>query len=281
MKKYPIVLAISGTDPSGGAGQQADIKAISATGGYAACAVTAVVVQNTTGVRDVFPVPPGTISEQIAAVFDDIGANAVKIGMLNSSDVICAVRDSLVHYGARNIVLDPVMVATSGDRLIEESAVNSLMSELIPLARVITPNIPEAELLSGMKLTSQEDLPAAARKLSCGGRVSVMMKAGHLNGDELTDIFYNAEEDRCLELRSRRIRTRNTHGTGCTLSSALASYLAQGYSLDDAARAAKDYIAGAIESGAEYEIGHGHGPVDHFWALGGRSSGPKGPNRCG
>lgn len=267
MKKYPIVLAISGTDPSGGAGQQADIKAISATGGYAACAVTAVVVQNTTGVRDVFPVPPKTISDQIAAVFDDIGARAVKIGMLNSSEVICAVRDSLKHYGAQNIVLDPVMVATSGDRLIEESAVNSLMTELIPMARVITPNVPEAEILSGMRISSQSELPEVARQLSCGGKVSVMMKAGHLSDDDLVDIFYNAEEDRCIELHSRRIDTPNTHGTGCTLSSAFASYLAQGYSLDDAARAAKDYIAGAIESGAGYEIGHGHGPVDHFWNL--------------
>lgn len=268
MKNYPIVLAISGTDPSGGAGQQADIKAISATGGYAACAVTAVVVQNTTGVRDVFPVPAKTISDQIAAVYDDIGASAVKIGMLNSSDVIRAVRESLLHYHARNIVLDPVMVATSGDRLIEESAVNSLMTELVPLARVITPNIPEAEILAGTKISSQRELPEVARRLSCGGRVSVMMKAGHLSEDVLTDIFYNAEEDRCTELHSRRIYTRNTHGTGCTLSSAFASYLAQGYSLDDAAVAAKDYIAHAIESGAAYEIGHGHGPVDHFWMLG-------------
>ena len=267
MKKYPIVLAISGTDPSGGAGQQADIKAISATGGYAACAVTAVVVQNTLGVRDVFPVPVKTITGQIAAVFDDIGADAVKIGMLNSSEVISAVKDTLLHYHARNIVLDPVMVATSGDRLIEADAVGALIDELIPVARIITPNIPEAEILSGMKISSQSDLPAAARRLSCGGRVSVMMKAGHLSDGELTDIFYNAEDDRCIELRSRRIYTRNTHGTGCTLSSALASYLAQGYSLDDAAIAAKDYIAHAIESGADYEIGHGHGPVDHFWNL--------------
>lgn len=267
MKKYPIVLAVSGTDPSGGAGQQADIKAISATGGYAACAVTAVVVQNTLGVTDILPVPERIIAGQISAVFEDIGADAVKIGMLNSSDVIRTVRDTLEHYGARNIVLDPVMVATSGDRLIEESAVKSLMEDLIPMARIITPNIPEAEILSGRKISSQEDLPDVARALSCGGKVSVMMKAGHLSDEQLVDIFYNAEEDRCIELRSRRVHTPNTHGTGCTLSSALASYLAQGLDLNAAARAAKDYIAKAIESGAEYEIGHGHGPVDHFWNL--------------
>ncbi len=265
MKKYPIVLAISGTDPSGGAGQQADIKAISATGGYAACAITAVVVQNTLGVTDILPVPEKIIAEQIDAVFEDIGADAVKIGMLNSSDVIRTVRDRLKHYKAGNIVLDPVMVATSGDRLIEESAVKSLMEDLVPMARVITPNIPEAEILSGQKINSQEDLPAVAKALSCGGRVSVMMKAGHLSDETLVDIFYNAEEDRYIELKSRRVHTPNTHGTGCTLSSALASYLAQGMALDDAARAAKDYIAKAIESGSEYQIGHGHGPVDHFW----------------
>lgn len=268
MKKYPIVLAISGTDPSGGAGQQADIKAISATGGYAACAITAVVVQNTLGVTDILPVPDKIIAEQIDAVFEDIGASAVKIGMLNSSDVIRTVCDRLKHYKAGNIVLDPVMVATSGDRLIEESAVKSLMEDLIPMARVITPNIPEAEILSGQKINSQEDLPAVAKALSCGGRVSVMMKAGHLSDETLVDIFYNAEEDRCIELKSKRVHTPNTHGTGCTLSSALASYLAQGMALDDAARAAKDYIAKAIESGSEYQIGHGHGPVDHFWNLG-------------
>ena len=227
MKKYPIVLAISGTDPSGGAGQQADIKAISATGGYAACAVTAVVVQNTTGVRRL----PRSGADHRRPDRRGVRRHR-RTGCQDRHaqllEVIRTVRDSLTHYGARNIVLDPVMVATSGDRLIEESAVNSLMTELIPMARVITPNIPEAEILAGTKITSQRELPEIARRLSCGGRVSVMMKAGHLSDGELTDIFYNAEEDRCIELRSRRIYTRNTHGTGCTLSSALASYLAQG-----------------------------------------------------
>lgn len=265
MKKYPIVLTIAGSDSVGGAGVQADIKAISATGGYAASAITAITVQNTVGVRDVFPVPAEKIAAQIAAVAEDVEINAVKIGMLSSSEVILAVRDSLVKYGLKNVVLDPVMVATSGDRLLEESAIDSLVSELLPLARVITPNIPEAEILTGEKITSQEDLPSIARNLSLGGRLSVMMKAGHLSDDELVDVFYNSEEDHFIELRSARVDTPNTHGTGCTLSSAFASFLAQGLSLDAAARAAKDYIAGAIISGAEYEIGHGHGPVNHFW----------------
>jgi len=264
-RHYSRVLTIAGSDSGGGAGIQADIKAISATGSYAASAITAVTVQNTVGVESVFPVPPEVISAQIAAVLSDIGADAVKIGMLHSSEVIRAVKKSLLEFGVSNIVLDPVMVSTSGHRLIEEEAVSALVSELIPLARVITPNIPEAEILSGEKISSQKDLPRIARKLSLGGKVSVLMKAGHLSEEELEDVFYNAEEDRILTLRSQRVHTPNTHGTGCTLSSAFASFLAQGRSLDDAARLSKDYIANAIVSGAEYEIGHGHGPVNHFW----------------
>lgn len=267
MKTYPRVLTIAGSDSGGGAGIQADIKAISATGSYAASTITAVTVQNTVGVTGVHPIPVETIAGQISAVLSDIGADAVKIGMLHSAEVIRAVKDELLRAGIRNIVLDPVMVATSGDRLIEESAVKVLAAELVPIARVITPNIPEAEILAGRKINSQEELPEVARMLSYGGKVSVLMKAGHLTDDELVDVFYNAEEDHCIELRSRRVYSRNTHGTGCTLSSAFASYLAQGLSLDDAAREAKDYISGAIESGADYEIGHGHGPVDHFFKF--------------
>ena len=271
MKTYPRVLTIAGSDSGGGAGIQADIKSISATGSYAASAITAITVQNTVGVSGVHPVPVETIVGQIDAVLDDIGADAVKIGMLSSVEVVLAVRDALLKHGIDNIVLDPVMVATSGDRLIEESAVQVLSEELAPIARVLTPNIPEAEILSGMKITSQDDLPEVALRLSeavsaRGSRkVSVLMKAGHLKEEKLVDYFYNAEDGHLLELESRRVHSVNTHGTGCTLSSAFASYLAQGLSLDDAAREAKNYIARAIESGADYSIGHGHGPVNHFW----------------
>lgn len=265
MKKYPRVLTIAGSDSGGGAGIQADIKAISATGSYAASAITAITVQNTVGVEAVHPVPVEILSGQISAVISDVGVDAVKIGMLHSPEVVRAVRDRLVEFGVKNIVLDPVMVATSGHKLIEDSAIEVLVNELVPMARVITPNVPEAEILAGEKIDSQADLPSIARKLSCGGKVSVLMKAGHLTEDELVDVFYNAEEDHCIELKSKRLFTPNTHGTGCTLSSAFASFLAQGYSLDDAARAAKDYITNAIASGAEYEIGHGHGPVNHFF----------------
>ena len=275
MKKYPRVLTIAGSDSGGGAGIQADIKAISATGSYAASAITAITVQNTLGVSAVHNVPVEIIKGQISAVLSDIGADAVKIGMLSTAELVLAVKDSLAEAGVTNIVLDPVMVATSGDRLIDEDAVEVLASELAPYARVLTPNIPEAEILAGIRISSQKELPDVARTLSekisaSGGRkVSVLMKAGHLEDDELVDYFYNAEEDHIIELRSRRVHSNNTHGTGCTLSSAFASYLAQGFGLDEAAVKAKEYISAAIKHGAEYEIGHGHGPVNHFWKLNG------------
>lgn len=265
MKQYNTVLTIAGSDSGGGAGIQADIKAISATGGYAASAITAITVQNTMGVQSVFPVDIPTIRGQIEAVLSDIGAKAVKIGMLHSAEVVMAVAETLRQHGVTNIVLDPVMVSTSGHRLIEESAIATLQQVLIPMTRVITPNIPEAEILCGHPITRQSELPEVARALSLGGKVSVLLKAGHLTEDCLTDIFYNAESDTILQLSSQRLNTRNTHGTGCTLSSAFASYLAQGLSLDDAAKSAKTYITKAIETGAVYEIGHGHGPVNHFF----------------
>ncbi len=316
--RYPIVLTIAGSDSVGGAGIQADIKAISATGSYAASAITAVTVQNTVGVRAVSPVPVDIVKGQIDAVLSDIGADAVKIGMLHSSELIIGIKEMLVKYSVHNIVLDPVMVSTSGHRLIEESAVDTLVSELIPMASVITPNIPEAEILAGHKIQLSagcgmmyEDAQVQAlremavelseRFSTASHKVSVLMKAGHIALDAqdrksgsdsakgassvsaeiaessesdflngvmlLTDIFYNAVVEKSIELPSQCIKTNNTHGTGCTLSSAFASYLAQGLSLDMAARKAKEYIANAIASGAKYRIGHGHGPVDHFWNL--------------
>lgn len=268
MKTYPRVLTIAGSDSGGGAGIQADIKAISATGSYAASAITAVTVQNTLGVSAVHKVPVDIVRGQIAAVLEDIGADAVKIGMLGSAELVLAVRDTLAAFGAVNIVLDPVMVATSGDRLTDEEAVKVLASELAPMARIVTPNIPEAEALSGMSIRRAEDLPKAARllseRLSGKRKVSVLMKAGHLGGETSTDCFYNAEKDHFLDVSGPRVDTVNTHGTGCTLSSAIASYLAQGRALDDAVLLAKEYISKVIKAGAAYTIGHGHGPVNHF-----------------
>lgn len=271
MKTYPRVLTIAGSDSGGGAGIQADIKAISATGSYAASAITAVTVQNTLGVRAVHNVPVEIVRGQIAAVLDDIGADVVKIGMLSNAALVETVTDTLKKYAMENIVLDPVMVATSGDRLIDRDAVPLLAGKLAPMARVITPNIPEARILSGMEISVEDDLPKVGKWLSealeaiSGRKVSVLMKAGHLEQETLVDYFYNAEKGHTLQLRSPRISTPNTHGTGCTLSSALASYIAQGLDLDDAVQKAREYIAGAISSGAAYSIGHGHGPVNHFF----------------
>ena len=282
-KHYTRVLTIAGSDSGGGAGVQADIKTISALGCYAASAITAVTVQNTMGVSDVHPIPADIVEGQIRAVLDDIGADAIKIGMLQSREITRRIAAVLGEYPIRNIVLDPVMVSTSGHRLIEPEAVEALVSCLMPLARVITPNIPEAEiLLGGKRLSDQASLSEAAVELSRLTGASVLLKAGHLapepDGAEsgaksgadsgtmvLTDYFYDAERGELIDLPSQAVQTVNTHGTGCTMSSALAAHLAKGCSLQDAARGAKAYIAGAIADGAAYEIGHGHGPVNHFF----------------
>lgn len=264
--RYTRCLTIAGSDPSGGAGIQADLKTFSALGCYGMSAIVAVVDENTVGVTGVHPVPVNFVEGQIRSCLDDIGANAIKIGMLHSAELIAAVRRTLDCYpDITNIVLDPVMVATSGDPLLEANAVEALKTELMPRVSVITPNIPEAELLLGEKIHAQDELPAFARRLSaeCGG-VSVLLKAGHLTERELVDVFFNVGTGRVTLLGSERLSTPNTHGTGCTLSSAFAASLAKGMTLDEAAAAAKNYITETITAGAQYTIGHGHGPVHHF-----------------
>ena len=268
--RYKTALTIAGSDPSGGAGLQADLKTFSALGVYGSSAVVAVVDENTVGVYGVHPIPLNFVQRQIRSVLDDIGADAIKIGMLHDSELIRGVLSTLREYpDIRRIVLDPVMVATSGDPLLQPEAVATLRDELIPYSSVITPNLPEASLLLGETVDHQDQLEDAARALShlTDAKVSVMLKAGHLENDSLIDIFYNAETDRSQRLASPRVNTVNTHGTGCTLSSAIAAYLAKGADLDNAARLAKEYIAAAIAAGAAYEIGHGHGPVHHFHSL--------------
>lgn len=270
MQKYHTALTIAGSDPSGGAGLQADLKTFSALGVYGTSAIVAVVDENTVGVYGVHPIPVNFVARQIRSVLSDIGADAVKIGMLHSSELIRTVLVTLQEYpDVRRLVLDPVMVATSGDSLLEPEAVGTLRDELLPYVKVITPNLPEASILLGETIEYQDQFEDAARALSRlnDSRVSVMLKAGHLEGDSLVDIFYNADTDSFLRLASRRVRTPNTHGTGCTLSSAIAAWLAKGADLDRAATLAKEYIAGAIAAGARYEIGRGHGPVCHFYNL--------------
>ncbi|MDR2928045.1 MAG: bifunctional hydroxymethylpyrimidine kinase/phosphomethylpyrimidine kinase [Cytophagaceae bacterium] len=266
-KHYKCVLTIAGSDPSGGAGIQADLKTMSACGCFGTSAITAVVDENTVGVTGVHPIPVDFVRGQIISVLDDIGADAVKIGMLHSAELIMTVKNCLLTYAIKNIVIDPVMVATSGDKLLQEDAIETLKNELLPCARVITPNIPEAEILLEQKIAGQNDLYDAAKELSFGRQVSVLLKAGHLTNDTLTDIFYNAETDETVELSSRRIETKNTHGTGCTFSSAVASFLAHNFDLNNAVWKAKDYINRAIIYGNEYEIGKGHGPVHHFFSF--------------
>ncbi len=269
--KYSRVLTIAGSDSGGGAGIQADIKAISACGAYASTAITAVTVQNTMGVEAVHPIPLDILEGQIEAVLSDIGADAIKIGMLHSAEVIEVVCRMIDKYTPRYVVLDPVMVSTSGHRLIEESAIESLRRDLIPRSTIITPNLPEAEILLGRAIKENNEFEKAARELSqmvaSGDKkgCSVLLKAGHLTGEVLTDIFYDATSEAIHSLSGVRIDTPNKHGTGCTLSAAIAAYLSQGIDLWGAVRSAKEYLEGAIESGANYEIGRGHGPVNHLY----------------
>ena len=264
-RHYPRVLTIAGSDSGGGAGIQADIKSVSANGCFATSAITAVTAQNTLGVNAIEGLSVAIIEDQIEAVLSDIGTDSIKIGMLHSPEVILCVARMLRKYNIRNVVLDPVMVSTSGHKLIEDSAIAVLRTELMPLARVITPNIPEAEVLLGESIKHQGDLSTAAHRLSDMFGVSVLLKAGHLLEEELIDVFYNRETNELIELTAYRVDTPNTHGTGCTLSSAIAAQLAKGLPLTEAIRVAKTYINAAIIHGANYAIGHGHGPVCHFY----------------
>lgn len=263
-KRYPIALTIAGSDSGGGAGIQADIKAISATGAYAASVITALTAQNTRGVKAIMPVPAKMISQQIDAVLKDIGADAIKIGMLHTKEAMLAVCRALDKYHFQNTVLDPVMVSTSGHTLIQEDAIETLKKELLPRVRIITPNIPEAEYLLGYDISTIDKLKEAAQELAMTYSTSILAKGGHLSDKILCDSLYNMEEANRRNFIHPHIRTKNTHGTGCTLSSAIASFLAQGLSLPVAVENAEKYIFNAISRGKDYIIGHGHGPVCHF-----------------
>jgi hydroxymethylpyrimidine/phosphomethylpyrimidine kinase len=266
-KKYKTALTIAGSDSSGGAGIQADIKTFSALGCYAMSVITALTAQNTTGVRAIHAVPPEFALEQLEAVFTDIPPDSVKIGMLYSAELIETVARMLTKYRARNIVLDPVMAAQSGDRLLQEEAVEAVKTHLMPMATVVTPNVPEAEILLGSPIRNTADMERAARNLAEFHSKSILVKGGHMEGEESTDILFIPPQNRLVHLRGVRVDTRNNHGTGCTLSSAIASFLAHGLPLEDAILKAKDYLTSAMEAGAAYQIGKGHGPVHHFYRL--------------
>jgi len=265
--QYKSVLSIAGSDSGGGAGIQADIKTISACCCYSSSAITAITAQNTLGVIDIHAIPQASLEKQIRAVLDDIGADAIKIGMLHSPESIETVANCLETYPIQNIVLDPVMVATSGDKLLVDEAIDLLKKHLFPKVRIITPNLPEAEILLGRKIKGQSEFRAIAQELAEKFRVSVLLKAGHLKGDDLIDVLYDFEKAESLDLKSKRIDSKNTHGTGCSLSSALASFLAKGHSLAESAQLAKDFITESIKAGADYKIGKGNGPVHHFYQF--------------
>ena len=261
MKK---ALTIAGSDSCGGAGIQADIKTMTMNGVYAMSAVTALTAQNTTGVTGILEVSPDFLAKQLDAVFEDIFPDAVKIGMVSSSGLIEVIADSLIRYKAKNIVVDPVMVATSGARLIEEEALTTLKTRLIPLADVITPKIPEAEILSGLTIQDEEGMEKAARLLFDLYGCAVLLKGGHRINDA-NDVLFSPDDKSLVWFKGNKIDNPNTHGTGCTLSSAIASNLAKGCSLKESVERAKAYISGALA--AMLDLGKGSGPLAHNYLL--------------
>ena len=262
MNTVATAMTIAGSDSGGGAGIQADLKTFAALGVYGTSVLTAVTAQNTVGVTAVHEIPTEVIAAQIDAVITDIGVGAVKTGMLASSPIIECVTAELRRHGVPWLVVDPVMVAKSGDTLLREDATETLLSQLVPLASVITPNIPEAETLTGMTIASEREVRQAAEKLVAMGAKAVVVKGGHREGPA-TDLYYDGS--RFHEFSAERIETSNTHGTGCTFASAIAAGLARGMSMLDSVALAKDYVTEAIRR--SFSVGQGHGPLNHFYKL--------------
>lgn len=256
------VLSIAGSDSCGGAGIQADIKTMTMNGVYAMSAITALTAQNTTGVRSIMETTPDFLKDQINAVFEDIRPDAVKIGMVSSAELIRVIADRLSYYEAENIVVDPVMVATSGSKLMKTDAVSALTGELLSLATLVTPNIPEAEVLSNRSIHSKEDMEHVAEVIGDTYGCAVLLKGGHSINDANDLLYANGS---CRWFCGKRINNPNTHGTGCTLSSAIASNLAKGYDLDTSVQRAKEYISGALAD--MLDLGHGSGPMNHIFGL--------------
>jgi len=259
----PIALTIAGSDSGGGAGIQADLKTFAALGVYGTSAITAITAQNTIGVTAVQALSADLVTAQIEAVAGDMKLDAVKTGMLANSSIVEAVAAAISALDLPSVVVDPVMIAKSGDRLFDAEALAALRSELLPRARVVTPNVPEAEVIADMRITSLDEAREAARRIHKLGPASVVVKGGHLPGDEAIDLLFDGRT--FSEYRTPRIETRNTHGTGCTFASAIAAHLALGHKLPDAVGKAKEYVTGAIRNGLA--IGQGHGPLNHFWAV--------------
>lgn len=263
--QYARVLSIAGSDSGGGAGIQADLKTFSALGCYGMTAITALTAQNTTGVQAIHGVPAVFLKAQLHSVLDDIGVDAVKIGMLHSPDVVEVVAWAIDHYRLTQVVLDPVMVATSGDRLIAQETVAVLVSELFPRVQLVTPNLDEASLLLQKNLSQIDELQPAGLELLAMGAKAVLLKGGHVQGDVLCDVLHQSGTDARV-FQSTRIHSRNVHGTGCSLSSAIAAYLALGHDMHSAVEQARAFIRQAIASGAAVKTGEGHGPLNHGFA---------------
>jgi hydroxymethylpyrimidine/phosphomethylpyrimidine kinase len=262
--KYAAVLTIAGSDSGGGAGIQADLKTFSALGCYGTSAITAITVQNTIGVTGIHSIPPEIITGQIKAVMDDIAPKAIKIGMVHSAELALAIAETLKSYKDVPVVFDPVMVATSGDKLIEENTISVIKKALFPLSTIITPNLDEARILVDHPINNVDEMMAAARELLATGCFSVLLKGGHLKGEKAFDVYVNQQGvERTFE--STYIESKNVHGTGCTLSSAIAAYLALGNSAEEAIKKAREYVFNAIVSGKDVKTGHGHGPLNHFF----------------
>lgn len=260
--RYPRVLSIAGSDSGGGAGIQADLKTFAALGCYGMTAITALTAQNTTGVRAIHAVPPSMLREQIDAVVEDIGVDAVKIGMLHAPEIVQVVSEAIDRHALAQVVLDPVMIATSGAVLIENAAVQALVQQLFPRALLITPNLDEAGFLVGRTLHSESDMQQAAQQLLDQGARAVLLKGGHLAGEQVCDLFA-ARTGESFWLRAPRIASPNTHGTGCTLSSAIAAHLALGQELTTALHSAHAYVRRALQAGAHVRTGAGSGPLNH------------------
>jgi len=263
--RYPRVLSIAGSDSGGGAGIQADLKTFAALGCFGMTAITALTAQNTCGVRAIHPVPPDMLGAQIDAVLEDIGADAVKVGMLHSPEIVRTVAQAIDRHHLSRVVFDPVMVATSGAKLIDDPAIAVLVAELFPRATLITPNLDEAALLVGRPLVSAQDMAQAAAELLANGARAVLLKGGHLAGDVVMDLLLPAEGEP-LWMQAPRIATANTHGTGCTLSSAIAAHLALGAPLIDAVQQARAFVRQALQAGASVKTGQGEGPLNHGFA---------------
>lgn len=263
--RYPVALTIAGSDSGGGAGIQADIKTFSSLGVFGASAITAITAQNTQGVRGIQAISPEILRGQIEVILEDFIVDAVKIGMLHNKDAVKVVSETLPSFRRTSIILDPVMISTSGSKLLEDDAIRTIMDELFPKATLLTPNIPETEYLSGIKINNEADILCAARKLQEKGCNAILIKGGHIPGVETVDrLFINENNPICLA--SPTVETFNTHGTGCTLSSAIAAYMALGHSLVEAVRLAKEYMNNALVHGANVCMGKGHGPVNHFFS---------------